>query len=312
MEEMFENERWCGIYDGKECKDLSGLDCKALLSDSTSGGVSVNPNFFDANLVTFPLLSGELFPMVTLSDVPRGSTVSTASVATPTMAWGTGEGTSMPLFDTASLISAITSSIYPVMASIEVGRDFLSDAAANVGQILQEVLGERFAAELDKVIAGGNGTNRPEGITVASGLGSATFGGTTVTVDDYESLLFGVAKQYRTSNRCAFLSNDVSYRRARAIPVAATWASRVFGMNEEDYQLLGRPYKIQQDLANTVAVFGDMSRYRLYRRQGFTIEWHTQGQYLARKNIALLVCRGRFGGKVMDGSAFCKATDAQA
>ena len=36
-------------------------------------------------------------------------------------------------------------------------------------------IGENFAKEMDDVIANGNGTNRPEGIFTASGLGSARF-----------------------------------------------------------------------------------------------------------------------------------------
>jgi HK97 family phage major capsid protein len=312
MEETFERDNWVGLYDTQWRKDLPGIQCKTLISDSTSGGTHVNPEWFDSNLITFPLLSGELFPLVDLMEVPRGAAVEGASIANPSVVWGTNEPTAITMFNTDSMIAAINTSIHVVSVSIRVGKDFLSDAAVDVGRYLMQVTGERFKAEMDNVIAGGNGTDRPEGIFVASGVGSVTTGGTW-GIDDVEALLFGISKAYRTSRRCAFISNDVSYRRVRALPTGiASDNQRLFGANHESYEVLFRPWKIQTDLANTKAAFGDLARYRLYRRLGYTVEWHTQGESLARANSALLVVRGRFGGRVMDGSAFAVATDCQA
>ncbi|MDX1945228.1 MAG: phage major capsid protein [Pirellulaceae bacterium] len=311
MHETFEKDNWVGLYDTQWSKNLTGLQCKTLLNDSTSGGTNVNPEFFDQNLITFPLVSGELFPLVNLMEVPRGAAVEGASIANPSVNWGTNEGTQISLFNTDSMLAAINTTIHTITVAIEVGKDFLSDSPADVGRYLMQVVGEKLKAELDNVIANGNGTNRPEGIFTASGVGSVTTGGTW-GIDDVESLLFGISKAYRTSRNCAFISNDVSYRRVRALPTGiASDNQRLFGADHESYNVLFRPWKIQTDLANTKAAFGDLGRYRLYRRLGFTMEWHTQGEHLARKNCALLVVRGRFGGRVMDGSAFAVATDCQ-
>lgn len=311
--EMIEKDTWCGFNGREWVKGLSGVHTKALLNDTTSGGIFTNPEWFDQALITRPLLSGELLPMVDLREVPRGSSVETASVGNPSVIWGVHEGTSMALFDTDGLVAEIDTSIFPVAAVVEVGRDFLSDAAVDVGRVLMDNIGERLKAELDKVIAYGNGTSQPQGIFLASGTNSVTFGGTAAEVADYESLLFAIGKQYRTSNRCAFVSNDVCYRRCRSIPVdASNDARRIFGMSHEDYTILNRPYKIQNDLPNTHVAFGDLAKYRLYRRAGFSMEIVTGGDSLARRNVALVVVRGRFGGRVMDSNAFAVATDAQA
>lgn len=320
-QECLEQDLWCGQVGGQWQRGVDGMRVKALLDDSNSGGTNVVPEWFDSDLVSFPLLNGELFPLVDVRNIPRGSSVDAASVSTPTVQWGVAEGTAMTEFTTDGLIAAINSTIHPVTCAIEVGRDFLADSPADVGAQLTQNIGQRLLAELDRVIADGDGTSEPEGIFQNAGVSAVTLAGAAATVADYEELLFTVGKQYRKSMRCAFIANDTAYQRARAIPVdTSSDQRRVFGMDVdrgsgasvESYSILGRPYKIENNLANTHAAFGDLSRYRMYRRQGFSIEWHTQGSTLAKANLALLVVRGRFGGKVVDPAAFAKWEDAEA
>lgn len=83
-------------------------------------------------------------------------------------------------------------------------------------------------------------------------------------------------------------------------------------MSHNDYKLLNWPYKIQNDIANNQIAFGALAKYRLYRRQGFEVRWVDGGKELARKNLILLIVRGRFGGKIVDGNAFAVMEDAQA
>ncbi len=42
-----------------------------------------------------------------------------------------------------------------------------------------------------------------------------------------------------------------------------------------------------------------------------SIQWTTQGSTLALKNLALLVCRARFAGKLVDVNAMSKCTTLQ-
>ena len=154
------NEEWSGNING-EYRSLSGT--KALLDSVTSGGIEITPTAFDDSIITFPLLQGELFPQVDLKPIPRGRRVEGALIGNPTLSWGQGDAVDVGLFDTAALVAAIDTTIYGVAVAIEIGRDFLSDAAVDVGKVLTEVVGSRLANELDKVIANGNGTtNRKE------------------------------------------------------------------------------------------------------------------------------------------------------
>jgi HK97 family phage major capsid protein len=311
LEDCF-TDQWVGLFDGEWRKDISGLECKTLLSDSTSGGINANPAWFDSSLITYPLLSGELFPLVDLKEVPRGASVEGASIDNPTSTWGTESGTAISLFNTDDMMDDVNTSIHTLSVAVEVGRDFLSDAAGDVGTAIMTQIGEEFKKELDKVIAIGNGASQPEGVFTASGIGSVTTGGTW-GINDVEALLFGIGKQYRTSNRCAFLSNDTSYARVQAVPTGiASDNTRIFGNNHEGYEVLKRSWRIQNDIANTKAGFGDFGRYRMYRRLGYQIEVVTTGATLARSNKVLYLARARYGGRVVDPSAFTAATDCQA
>ncbi len=320
LDEAATKDEWAGTIGGEYGAGFTGV--KALLDDATSGGIEVTPTWFDNAVITFPLLSGELLPFVDVRDVPRGRRVEGGSIGNPTISWGQGDNTEVSLFDTASLVAEINTTIFGAAVAIEIGRDFLSDAAVDVGSQLTKLVGERLAAELDKLIANGNGTNQPQGIFVASGLTTTTpdgGAGAVPTLNDYITLMFSIGKQYRNpSNRCAFLSNDVTYRRSRAIKIDTATPSTdqrpaLAPLTEiSSYSSLGWRHAVQNDLTNPVCAFGALSKYRLYRRQGMEIRFEQGGTTLARKNLVLLVARARFGGRVMDASAFAKWTTGQA
>jgi len=313
LSEVAIKQRWCGSLGGDHYDDIDSPRVKALLDESGgSQGLEIVPIEFDSDVISFPLLTGELYPTVDIRPVARGRRIEGASIGTPTLAWGGGDNTEISLFNTASLVSAIDTTIHTCDGAVEIGRDFLSDSPVDVGGTLTRLIGERLANELDDVIANGNGTTQPEGIFSASALSTVAWGGST-SIGNYETLLFGIGKQYRAgSSRCIFLGNDTSYQRARSIPVGASDARRIFGMDHENYTLFSRPYRIQNDVANTKVAFGNMSKYRMYRRLGLELRFETAGNYLAKRNLALLVYRARFGGRIMDTNAFCKTTTAPA
>ncbi|MAT71560.1 MAG: phage major capsid protein [Planctomycetaceae bacterium] len=317
LDQCFAEEKWCGSINGGFITGVDGMQVKALLSDATSGGTELVPEFFDANVVTFPLLHSELVPKVDLRDVPKGNSVETASVSTPTATWGVGEGTAMTPFDTSGIVAGIDTTLHPVTCAVELGRDLLADTPIDLGRILTELVGQRLMAELDRVIALGNGTSEPEGIFTASSLtdiGNPAGGdGAAPQVNDYEALLFAVGKQYRNPTaRCCFLANDTTYSRCVGIPVGTADARRVFGMLHSHYRILEHDFVINNNVANNQAAFGAMSRYRLYRRQGLSIRFETGGRELGLKNLALMIARGRYGGRVMDANAFAFSDNFEA
>jgi len=91
---------------------FSNSKATTILDDATSGGQYLIPEWFDQNVVTFPLLNGGLLPFVGLEEMPRGSTWETASVGNPSVTWNQSEGTAITLFTTDSLIAQITGSVF--------------------------------------------------------------------------------------------------------------------------------------------------------------------------------------------------------
>lgn len=298
-------------------RKLTEMEIKSLLDDSISGGIEIAPIEFDDALVTVPVLYGELFPLVNVVDVSRGRRMKGGSVSNPTFA-SSQEGTAIQAFDTTSFVSAFDTAIYVAAAAMEIGMDFEEDSPTNIGTIIMDKYGEKAQEWLDMVIAIGDGTTQPQGIFNAAGTTSvpADMGtGGPATVSDYESLMFTVAKQYRGTKgeRNIYLANETTYRRARAIPVGPNDERRVFGMTHADFMLLDTPYKInnQPGLPNTSIAYGNMGYYRMYRRLGFNVRVETGGNYLATKNLRLIVVRMRYGGKVELGGAFSVCLDAQ-
>ena len=76
------------------------------MDDNTSGGLEAVPIVFDDAVILTPVLTGELFPLVKLVNIPRGRRIEGFSVGNPTITSGTAEGSSISLFDTTSYIAA--------------------------------------------------------------------------------------------------------------------------------------------------------------------------------------------------------------
>lgn len=316
---------WTGIIRGEGTEDqgamkvenqkLTDFQRKGLLDDSTSGGTEAVPVVFDDAVILTPLLFGELYPDVNVVPVSRGRKIDGFSMLNPTMTWGTAEGTAITPFDTTGFVSAFDTTIYPVVGTMEIGLDFEEDAPNDIGGIVAMKFGESLMVQLDTVIANGDGVAQPLGIANSPGILSVVADNGTggpPTVSDYEAIMLGISKAYKKDGKkVVFIANETSYRRAVGIEVGATDQRRVFGMNQNAYNILGADYRVTNSLGNSTILAGILKNYRMYRRLGFTARIETAGNYLASRNIKLVVCRGRFGGKPELAGAFAKIVNAQ-
>ena len=83
-------------------------------------------------------------------------------------------------------------------------------------------------------------------------------------------------------------------------------------MNHESYMLFGHDFLISNQIPNTKAGFAALAKYRLYRRAAQEVRFTSEGKELATKNLALLVVRGRYGGKLVDADSFAFSDNWQA
>jgi HK97 family phage major capsid protein len=323
LEEMLHTDKWCGDLGNKEwCEGRTiaelGLNTKALLNDATSGGQNLVPFEFDAAVITYALLSGEIFPYIDLRECGRDE-VQTADIDNVSVQWGTGEGSEISVFDTDDMIGNITATVHPATAAIEYGRDLAADSPVAIGSILTQQLGQAFLKEFDDVIINGTGS-QPEGILNAVSLAGVNSDNDTAgppTLNDYLSLQFAIGKQYRRRelNPC-FITNDTTYQRSRSIKVSETNPTTdqrpVFGLDQvNSYMTLDWPHRINNKMPNSSVIFGCMKAYRLWRRSGFEFRLVTEDKELALKNKNLIIARARMAGKVVNPEAFAVMADAQ-
>jgi HK97 family phage major capsid protein len=306
-------------YDGSE--KLRPEHIKSLLDDATSGGLEAVPIEYDDNYIITPLLMGELYPYVSIHNVTRRRIEATV-FGNVNVNWENQEGSAISLFDTDGFISDFNTNIYAVTGSMEHGVDFVEDSPLAVGNVIQQLYGDAFRAEMDAVLAAGNGTNKPLGILNTLGVSATSTengAGGAQTITDYENLMAAIDKQYIVPSlarkSAVFLGTHRSYWRAKTLKTAetATDQKRLLGTDDyHSYELLGHRYAINESMGNANIVFVCLDRYRLYRRAGYEVRVVTEDWELARKNLKGIVVRARYGGKMETASAMSKITAGQA
>lgn len=287
---------------------------KALIDDTTSGGLEAAPIVFDDDVIQAPLLYGELYPLVNEVPIDRGRRIEGVSTGTVTGGWGGIDDSLIALFNTATYVAAFDTTIYRWQGSVRIGLDFLSDTPIDFNAHITAQYGERLLEDLDDVIAVGNGTTQPEGIINATGVTSVAFGAAT-SLSNYESLLFGVHVREKKTNlmsSAVFCGTYTSYQRARGIAVGGTDVRRIFGHDYSKREIMETPYKINESLTNAQIFYAILARYRMYRRKGFTVRTTTEGDTLIRRNEVLIVVMGRYGGQVERGATCAITTTAPA
>lgn len=312
-----ENMEWDDSGD-KKVRSRKGFPggYKTLIDDAVggSGGLEAVPIVFDDQVIQVPLLHGQLFPLVNNITLDRGRRVEGVSTGTVTSAWGGVDATAIALFNTANYVAAFDTTIFRWQGSIQIGLDFISDTPIDFGQHITQQYGQVLLEDLDNVIATGNGTTQPEGVMNGTGVGVVAWGGVT-SIGNYESLRFGVTLPEHSTDvkgSAVFCGTEASYQNARAIPVGATDARRLFGMDYDTYSIMQRPFKINESLANTQIFYAILARYRMYRRRGFVLRTSTEGDNLMRSNELLIVAMARYGGQIERGGIAAITTDAPA
>ena len=324
MVHLTEKGDWDDSKDGHETARLSSRKgfpggIKALIDDATSGGLEAAPIVFDDRVIETPLLYGELFPLVNTITLDRGRRIEGVATGTVTGSWGGVDVTPIALFDTTAYVSAFDTTVFRWQGAVQLGLDFLSDTPIDFGAHITRQYGERLLEDLDDVIATGNGSTQPEGIMSKSGTTSVTFSGAT-SISNYESLRFGVAKpEFRgpVGRTSVFCGTETSYQRCIGLPVSATDARRLFGVDHfgpdgGGYRFGGASYRINESLTNQQIFHCVMGRYRMYRRKGLAIKTSTEGQTLMLANAMLITAMARYGGQLERGAVAAKTTDAPA
>lgn len=289
-----------------------------IIADATTGGTYLVPYYFDVDVVTYPLLTGELFPFVDLQELDGSNQVIRGTMKNLTINEGPTEGdqnSAITLETVTSIITQLTFNIYPATGGILIGRDFLSDSPVDFQALIYNLYKIRLAQWLDKEIAIGAGTSGPTGLSATSSPLTFTFTNGSagpLLVKDIVNFLFTLTKAYRVKNPAVcFVGNDTFWQIIRRITVNGTTDQRlIFGYDVEKYMMLDRPFRINNDMTQVQSFVVDLSRFQMWRRKGLQFEFTTDGKTLMLANEALVTIRTRWGGKMVDSNAIVYASNS--
>lgn len=326
LNELANDHEWCGTVGGDngvyhtrtKLAHAMGRKATDFIATSVSGGDGLVPYFFDQDIVTYPLLFGELAPMVDMRELGTSNQAITPRIGNITSAWNgsEGSGSAISLFTTDALSDKLTSNVYNLVMAITPGRDLLSDSVVNIGSELTKLMGVEHAHQLDKVVAMGDGTTQPKGLTNTTGTG--TVSATNATAGpflpaDFNSMVSGLPKQYRDKNdpKICWVMNDATWFRIHNIKTGISGDNRqLYGYQLENYSFLGRDVKISNDLAANNLFFGKLDLYRMWRRLGLQIEMTDDGKTNRLNNELLITARGRYAGQFTDGAGIVVMSNA--
>lgn len=181
--------------------------------------------------------------------------------------------------------------------SMELG----TDSVVNVEQLLARVLGARLGKIANQQLTIGNGTNAPNGIVTASGLGVTAAAAAAVTSDELLDLVHSVDPIYRPG--ASWMMNDQSVKAVRKLKDG----DGNYLWSDGDFQkgipatLLGHRVATNQAMAGMATgekpmTFGDMKQYYV-RKVGSPIMGVMRERFWPKLGIAGLI---RFDGELGD------------
>lgn len=180
------------------------------------------------------------------------------------------------------------------------------DSILNMEALLGELLGERLARIANRRLTIGTGTNEPNGIVTAAGLGLASAAVAAVTFDEIIDLEHSVDPAYRQAATCAYQFNDNTLKALRKLKDGEgnyLWQKGDVQKGVPE-TLNGRRYHINQDMAdlgagNRPIIFGDMKKYWV-RKVGSPVIGVLRERFWPNLGIAGLI---RFDGELANAGA---------
>lgn len=197
---------------------------------------------------------------------------------------------------------------------ITVPIELLSDSAVDVEALVRARIGDRLGRITNKHFTTGTGTNQPNGVVTASGVGKAGATGqtTTVTYDDLADLIESVDEAYLEGGNCRFMFHQQMRRVIRKLKDTAgrpIWTpgyelGATAGVPD---LLLGHEIKINNHMPVPAAnaksiVFGDFKKYQIRDVMQMSLLRFTDSAYAKKGQVGFLAWM-RAGGNLLDVSA---------
>jgi len=202
--------------------------------------------------------------------------------------------------------------VHTVLATTNVSRNNLEDAAYPVESILIQKFAEASAIDEDNQFLTGDGVGKPQGVlpggTNLRGLSEVNSGsGTDVTWDGLTKLTWGLDSQYRQN--AVFIGARLTYQNIALLKDGENrpyWNQNAFNMSDDGKQTMLKGHMVlEQETMPAIAtdafplLFMDPSAYQIVDRVGMTIERYLDSS-TAEINQVKFVMRRRLGGQLTD------------
>lgn len=236
---------------------------------TTAGGYTI-PQGFDARIIKSLALWG---PMMddTVIDMLRTDTGNTLPMVTVNDTGNTGEDhtENTALNEQDATFGQKTLGAYAIDSGmVQVSLELLQDSAFDFETLLDDLFGDRLGRRANaRLTTGNSGTI---GIAQAAATGVTAASATAITADELIDTFHSIDPAYRGSPKCAWQFNDSFLKAVRKLKDGQgnyLWSHGDVKSGAPD-TLLDKPYKLNQAMANIatgnkVALFGDMSKYRV-------------------------------------------------
>jgi HK97 family phage major capsid protein len=300
---------------------VAGLNVeeKAAIIENATGQIIVPHDLAGPIFLQLPRLG--VLRDLALTRPTTSNLVDVRALTGVTAGWGqveiTNAGGATPPTDAAiAATGPNTVTVQDLVALVQIGTDELMDTDANLVQLVQDIVGQKFAEMEDDAFANGNGTSRPFGIAIRATIGGlipASQGVTAATSavlvpDDLKKLQYVILSRF--ANVGSYLGSDLA---TQAIALLKDSTSNYLWQPSNQAgqpdRLFGRAYYRVSGLPNpgsTPAVlFGDIrSGYLIADRQRITVQ--RLDERYADQGLVGFLFRERVGGDVIRPAAFAK------
>lgn len=174
--------------------------------------------------------------------------------------------------------------------------------------LLAELLGERLARKANSLLTVGTGSNQPNGIVTASGLGKTTASATAITSDEIIEFVHSINPAYRRAPKFAAMFNDTTLLTMRKLKDGDgnyLLTDAPDGSGRLRVGAVSLPYHINPDMASIGAaarkfmVAGDFGRY-FVRKVGNPYLFVAREKFAPNLGILGLI---RFDGELSNAAA---------
>ncbi len=223
----------------------------------------------------------------------------------------TGSSTAYWLSETATVTASdqtlgnVLLSPHRLASRTHVSKQLVQQSSIDVESMIREDIARDQAIALDLAALFGDGNNgEPEGISIATGLNTITFGG-AVTWADLLTMESEIAQD--NAERAGSLS-FVTTAQSRAVLKAALKTAAVSGYLWENDEMNGYAAMSSQQMASNRLLFGDFSQLILGSWGGMSIL--VDPMTIAEQNQTRIIVNSEHDVAVRHGESFCLSTDA--